>query len=233
VMALEALAECALMLMGPSDGPGVSVEVTAGTFSYSFQTITRTNALILQQTEVPTSTNSVYITADGKGTALVQVNVNYNVYNVQNNNGIVLNVSTASTADLLSVEICSSWTGKDVSGMCLLEMNILTGYRVTNLDTLMDQGNGSVYHIESDKEKIVVYFNELSKSNICLTITMRPEQMVNNVQRALIKLYRYYDTDSVKSEFYEPVNSGSTENHCETCPQCCGEQKGRKEKNEV
>jgi len=225
VMALEALAECALMLMGPIDGSGVNVNVAAGTFNHSFQTISRRNALILQQTEMPQSANSVQITASGKGTALVQCNVKYNVFNVLNNNGIMLTVNTKSTSDLLSVTICSSWTGSAVSGMCLLEVNILTGYQITNQDTLKDQGNGSVNRIESDKEKIVLYFNQLSKTQICLIITMRSEQMVNNVQRAPIKLYRYYDKESVSSTFYQPTNSGSTKDHCDTCPQCCQEQK--------
>jgi CD109 antigen len=94
VMALEALAECALMLMGPIDGSGVNVNVAAGTFNHSFQTISRRNALILQQTEMPQSANSVQITASGKGTALVQCNVKYNVFNVLNNNGIMLSVNT-------------------------------------------------------------------------------------------------------------------------------------------
>jgi len=224
-MGLEALAECALLLMGPSTD-GLNVTVSAGTFSHPFLPITRTNALILQQTEVPPSSTSLQITARGKGTALVQVNVKYNVFNVQTNNGIVLNVKTESSGDLLSVNICSSWTGSVVSGMCLLEVNILTGYQVTNLDTLKTQSNGSVARIESDKEKIVLYFDELSKTQKCLTITMRPEQMVNNVQRALIKLYRYYEPDSSKSQFYQPTASSTDQ--CVTCPQCCQEQKGRK-----
>jgi len=230
VMGLEALAQCALMLMGPSnDGSGLNVKITSGKFSFSFQTIAGTNTLILQQVEVIPSSTSVQITASGKGTALVQVNVKYNVFNVLNNNGIVLNVNTQSNGDVLSVSICSSWTGSVASGMCLLEVNILTGYQVTNLDTLKDQGNGSVSRIENDNQKIVLYFNELSKTRTCLTITMRPEQMVNNVQRALIKLYRYYYGDSVSSTFYDPPPS--TVSNCDTCPQCCQPQKGKKTKS--
>jgi hypothetical protein len=109
--------------------------------------------------------------------------------------------------------------------MCLLEVNILTGYQITNQDALKDQSQGSVNRIESDKEKIVLYFNQLSKTQICLTITMRSEQMVNNVQRAPIKLYRYYDKESISSTFYQPTNTKSTKDHCDTCPQCCQEQK--------
>jgi CD109 antigen len=228
VMALEALSECALLLYGnSSDGSGLNVACTGETFNYAFQPITKTNALVLQQIELPQSTTNVGIRASGKGTALVQVNVKYNVYNVQNNNGIVLYVGTTSTGNQLSVVTCSSWTGSAASGMCLLEVNILTGYQITNLDTIKNQGSGSVDRIESDKEKIVLYYNQLTKTPICRTITMRPDQMVNNVQRALVKLYRYYDKDSIKSTFYQPTNS-TTDDHCVTCPQCCRVQVGKK-----
>jgi len=227
VMALQALTQCALMLMGPStNGSALNVNVSTSTSHFAFQPITRTNALILQQTELPQSTTRVQIKASGSGTALVQVNVKYNVYNVKNNNGIVLNVTTTESADhVLSVTICNSWTGSAASGMCLLEVNILTGYLITNQDTLKDQSHGAVDRIESDKEKLVLYFSQLSKDPVCLTVTMRQDQMVNNVQRALIKLYRYYDKDSVSSTFYQPTRGSS--DYCVSCAQCCENQNSK------
>jgi hypothetical protein len=112
----------------------------------------------------------------------------------------------------------------------MLEIGILTGYQVTNLDSLKDQAPGVVDRIESSKEKVDIYLNQLTKTEVCLTITMRPEQMINNVQRALIKLYRYYDKDSISMKFYKPINSGSTD-YCVICPECCLEQKGKKVKD--
>jgi len=154
VMALQALTQCALMLMGPSTrGSALNVNVSTSTSNFAFQPITRTNSLILQQTELPQSTTRLQIKASGSGMALLQVNVKYNVYNVKNNNGIVLNVTTTQSSDnALNVTICSSWNGSAVSGMCLLEMNILTGYLITNQDTLKDQSHGTVDRIESDKK---------------------------------------------------------------------------------
>jgi A-macroglobulin receptor binding domain len=47
------------------------------------------------------------------------------------------------------------------SGMAVLELNQLTGFTATNLDTIKDQSNGTVMRIENDGEKVVLYFNEV------------------------------------------------------------------------
>jgi hypothetical protein len=85
-----------------------------------------------------------------------------------------------------------------------------------------------VDRIESDNEKLVLYFSKLTATEVCVTVTMRPEQMVTNVQRALIQLYRYYDKTSIARTFYQlPTNGKTSKDYCDTCPQCCQAQKSK------
>jgi len=221
VMGLEALTACASLMAGPTDGTGLNVTVSSGAVKSQFQPINRVSALILQSIELPASTTTVQLSANGKGTGLVQLNVKYNVYKVQSNNGMVLDMKTETNGNEVIVNSCGSWTGSDESGMVVYEQNQLTGYTATNLDTLKAQTNGSVMRIESDGDKIVLYFNGLTKKPICVTIKSEQSMMVNNVQDAEAKLYRYYDKNDVSSQYYKPVVAGPAPTYCETCPQCC------------
>ena len=52
VVALQALAEYATLLATTGGGQNIALTLTAGTYTYTFDTITATNALILQRVEV-------------------------------------------------------------------------------------------------------------------------------------------------------------------------------------
>jgi hypothetical protein len=140
---------------------------------------------------------------------------------IQNKNGITLDLKTETSGKEIIVKSCGSWSGLDESGMVVYEQNQLTGYTATNLDTLKDQTNGSVMRIESDGEKIVLYFNELTSTPLCVSIKSEQSLMVNNIQDAEAKIYRYYDKNAVSSQLYKPFVAGTPPTYCETCPQCC------------
>jgi len=224
VMALEALNACARMLSSYKvDDWGIDVSVTAGRFSRQFKKINSETALLLQEIEIPSTSTSVEISAHGKGTAVVQINVKYNVYNVINSNGIILDVNTNTNDNEITLNICGSWTGIVESGMCVMEVTLLTGYEVLNVDAVRELTSGSVMRIEMDTEKIVLYYNELTKTPNCLSLTLHNVLMVNNVQRALITLYRYYDKYSIGTAFYGPTGSGPAPSYCAKCAKCCGD----------
>jgi CD109 antigen len=213
VMGLEALASLASMVSAPS-GSGLNVVCRAGDVQSNFLTVNKANSLLLQTFEVPSSVSSVEISASGGGNALVQLNVKYNVYEVQNDNGIQLTIDVKAKGDDVIVRLCGSWLRERESGMVVLEFSLLTGYAATNLDTLKTQTNGNLMLIENDKQKINLYFNEFTEKPMCFDIILEKVMAVNNIQRAAIVVYSYYDSKHAVTLLYEPPN-------CEVCPACC------------
>jgi len=115
--------------------------------------------------------------------------------------------------------------------MVVLEVYKLTGYVVTNLDKIKAQSGGNVMRIDDEDEKLVLYFNELTKTQSCVNITFEKNMIVNNVQSAQAKLYRYYDTKSYSFGFYQPPTTGQSTDVCKECPKCCENTNRRRRRN--
>ncbi|CAH1779861.1 unnamed protein product, partial [Owenia fusiformis] len=75
VMGLWALSEFGIM--ATSGDINVAVSVTADTFTHSFDTITNTNAVILQCVVIPQENDEVAVSMTGQGAGLVQVSLQY------------------------------------------------------------------------------------------------------------------------------------------------------------
>jgi CD109 antigen len=224
VMALQALATFSSLTAAPSDDKS-SLYLTAvyADSSHEFQPVTHQNALVLQTVQIPQTVEQVLITAHGSGVGLVQLNVKYNQYNIDNKAGVVLSVATDQKGNMVSLYTCGRWT--DVgqpSGMVVMDINQLTGFSVVNIDEVRQQVGSRLKRIENDDNKIVLYFDELTGDNTCLTIKSEKIQMVSNVQKATVKLYSYYDPSSADTAFYVPPEASAQTNLCSSCPQCCG-----------
>jgi len=222
VITLEALAEFATMMTGGPSTTGVDVTVTgrgSGVKS-QFQKITKTTALLLQKFEVPKTDTSVDIGAHGEGFALVQCNVQYNVYTILNCNKITLSVETETRGNQLVVKLCGSWLGSGESGMVILEFTSLTGYAVTNSGTITSQ-SPDVSLVEQDGDNTNIYFNQLTNDPTCIEVVLERNIIVSNVKDGQVKIYRYYDTKTSCSMSYVPPNDNAGEDHCAVCPECC------------
>jgi CD109 antigen len=220
VMAIKALSEVAKLVIAPA-GSSITVTITAGGQTTAFKPITSTNALIKQTIVLPKSSKKVQIAAKGKGLALVQCNVRYNIYNALSCQEIKLDLTqrTNDAGELVST-LCGSWLGDVESGMVLLEFTLLTGYTCTNWDTLETQANGNLKRKENNGEKIVLYYNELTEKPFCIDINTKQSQLVNKVQKGMAKIYRYYDPKAFCSKTYEELDKPS-DNPCDVCKSCC------------
>jgi hypothetical protein len=105
--------------------------------------------------------------------------------------------------------------------MVVLEIQQVSGYAAKNLEQVKQQANGAVKRIESNDEKIVIYFNELTKIPTCISVESEKVMIVDNIQLAPAKAYAYYDPKSVKTVMYSPTLSGPAPTYCESCPACC------------
>ncbi|ESO03845.1 hypothetical protein HELRODRAFT_191785 [Helobdella robusta] len=229
VLGLEALASFATLVSG-SGGTGITVTVSANSGSYvnTFDSITKENALFVQSVQarqhfhlffnLPQTINSVKVIATGDGAALVQLNVRYNVNNANKNQFLLLDLSTTTLNKTLNLTLTASWNGSEVTGMVVVEINILTGYSLLDDGNFIQQIGSTFKKVEKSSNKVVIYLDELNAKPLKFTVGMVEELKIANVKPALVKVYRYYEPGTQATGFYS-TSSGQTWEVA--CPQCC------------
>ncbi|ESN94944.1 hypothetical protein HELRODRAFT_180051 [Helobdella robusta] len=221
VLALEALASFAPLIVPASDGAGVVVSVTAGggnSFTHQFNAINKHNALFLQSVQLPESTTSVKVHAVGEGVALAQLIVKYNVDNENSNQFLSLNLSTTSVDKKLKLSLSTAWSGSEVTGMVVVEINILTGYSLLDDGNFIQQIGSTFKKVEKSSNKVVIYLDELTYEFVHFDVHLDEVLNIANVKPALVKVYRYYRPDSSVTGFYSSSSGQTWEG---ACPQCC------------
>ncbi|ESO03843.1 hypothetical protein HELRODRAFT_172868 [Helobdella robusta] len=220
VLGLEALASFAPLIIPSSDGAGITVTVTdeSGSFSHTFDTVTRQNALFLQSIQLPQSTSLAYLLAEGEGVALVQMNVKYNVENDNKDQFLTLDLSTSSSNNDLSLSVSTSWSGSEVTGMVVVEINILTGYSLLDDGNFIQQIGSTFKKVEKSSNKVVIYLDELTSQPLKFDVLLQEQLKIANVKPALVKVYRYYEPGTPVTGFYSTVSGQTWEG---ACPQCC------------
>ncbi|ESN94945.1 hypothetical protein HELRODRAFT_180052 [Helobdella robusta] len=220
VLGLEALASFAPLIIPSSDGAGITVTVTdeSGSFSHTFDTVTRQNALFQQSIQLPQSTSLAYVLAKGEGVALVQMNVNYNVENDNKDQFLTLDLSTRSSNNDLSLSVSTSWSGSEVTGMVVVEINILTGYSLLDDGNFIQQIGSTFKKVEKSSNKVVIYLDELTSQPLKFDVLLQEQLKIANVKPALVKVYRYYEPGTPVTGFYSTVSGQTWEG---ACPQCC------------
>jgi CD109 antigen len=217
VMALEALADFATMIYGTSAERNLQITIATDSVRHNYLPITAANSILLQSYELPPNTTQVAVTASGKGSALVQLDVTYNVYKTDDVSGVELDVTTKQNGDKITVKICCSWTKKEGSGMVTIEFFLLTGYQPSNLDDL--RNDKDIKLVDSKDEKVVLYLDQLTSNETCIDVILNKVFLVSNVKDAAIKVYPYYDPSGGITKFYAAPQSQNSV--CTECPDCC------------
>lgn len=224
VLALEALTSFG-SLFGPSFGnEGIRLSVTHEVGTQHFDTVNKDNALILQSYELPTGAQRVLLDGSGSGAAVVQMNVNYNVKVAHNNNLLSLSLHSQQEANNVVLEITTSWTGTEVSGMVLVEVSLLTGHSMLQEEHTTRMIGNSFKKIEKSDDKVVFYLDELTSTPLSFRVYMTETLKVANVKPAHVKVFRYYDTQHTATSFYSTQAIQSWQS---VCPLCCQNLNGR------
>jgi CD109 antigen len=237
VMALQALAEYAILLASSGGGQNLALTLTAGTFTHTFATITATNAMILQRVEIPAEADEIQCEASGTGLAIVQMTVKYHVFSlagsvkrrrkrsIEGSSSEFLNV-VANQEPISDTEIgltaCASWSGTTESGMVIMEIGVPTGYSANNPDQLRGQGQGRVKKVEVEEtaKKLNLYIDELVAADTCVTVNLTKVLPVSNVQKARVIVYLYYNPGERSLYEYESIAESNT-THCDISPSVC------------
>uniref|UniRef100_UPI00358E443E CD109 antigen-like n=1 Tax=Myxine glutinosa TaxID=7769 RepID=UPI00358E443E len=230
VVALEAMAEFAAQLTAGRGHLDVSINTPSMSAPATFS-IDQNNSLVLQKSEIAVSKNSkdltVSVEAKGKGSALVQLNVLYNVDpakktkiddSAQNE---VFDLSANIIDDgednnHIAVKVCTSRKDQTNSGMVMLEVNMLSGFSASN-DFLKPD---SVKRVEVENNKVSLYFEEVVKNTTCVTIPAERINSVGNTKDATVIIYDYYQPTQRTETTYKSM-AMADQSVCDFCQSNC------------
>ncbi|XP_068137595.1 CD109 antigen-like [Hyperolius riggenbachi] len=224
VMALQALSKFSLLTH--SNETSLTMSVTGpGTSKPKVFEINSENIMLLQSTEIEVSQPlSVNVTAVGRGLAIAQLNILYNLKTSSRHRSAAaseafsLDVKVEEDkvyTDRLSTEICTSYLGKwNQTGMVILEVGYVSGF-VMSLEGIPI--NGSVKKVETNTEKIFIYLDSVTANQTCLHIPMERDFKVASSKDALIRIYDYYNPSDFASRTYNTV----PKDICELCGTNC------------
>ncbi|KAH3835183.1 hypothetical protein DPMN_108530 [Dreissena polymorpha] len=198
VVALQALSRFAAMIF--SDTFNIQATVTAGTFTHTFN-INKQNALVMQSVVLPSIPSQVSVSATGHGMALLDVGLSFNVEQEIETPSFQIDVTIVTeTIDTLSVKSCVKWLKNGTSGMAIQEFGIPSGFEA-DLESI--EKVVAIKRVESKDRKLVLYFNQIAPTPLCLTLDTIRTGMVAKSQPAAIEVYDYYQPSNRVTSFYQ------------------------------
>ncbi|XP_040920879.1 CD109 antigen [Toxotes jaculatrix] len=232
VVALQALSTYAAFGTSHDFDLTIRVNTDPSTSVASFH-IHQSNYLLQQSQQIePEEELDLQVTAVGRGLALFQLNVFYNVRNVElmrrrrradQHEAFHLYVELFDTEmDSAHLYICTSLSedlGLSSTGMAILEVGLLSGF---SLPVVGIQAEGVIKKVETQPGKIILYLDSVTTDELCLLIPLVMEYKVAKVQEAAVLIYDYYEprrrtVRTYKSEWRSDMST------CSFCGEDCSE----------
>jgi CD109 antigen len=210
-VAVQALKAFSKKLRIPNRGADISVQ-----YSY-LKTVRRLqvkseDSTLLQKRILDPSTRELRLRATGYGIGVVQVGYQYNLDVTAAWPSFVLNpqVFKPSTANHMQFTVCVNYIeggSSRTSNMAVMEVNLPSGF-TANMDSLpaLKRYKG-VKKVETEKSetKVVLYFEMLTRSEVCPTFSAYRTHRVANQKPAAVIVYDYYDQSRRARSFYDVV----------------------------
>ncbi|XP_067660553.1 CD109 antigen-like [Haliotis asinina] len=213
VIALFALSEFAKPFSNDFD---IQVTVNSGSFNHKFS-INQDNALVLQSVELSPDPCSISVQAKGAGFALVEIAVFFNVEAEVEEPSFDVNVKILKEdINSITVQTCTMWLLNGTSGMAIQELGIPSGFEA-DLDTLTKLN--TLKRIEPENRKVVLYFDEIGTTPVCLSVTLQRTGLVAKSQPVPVRVYDYYEPTNQVTAFYQSklLKKSSIFNVCVEC----------------
>nr|XP_054597488.1 CD109 antigen isoform X2 [Nothobranchius furzeri] len=230
VVALQALASYAAFSGASAIDLRVTVSNPASSFVSLIQ-INSTNYRMYQSQEIDAEKDlPLNIALEGRGFAVLQLNV---FYNVESKN-FSRNVQHASDKDSFSLDFNLSHSNRShmdltvctrlkdnqpvpQTGMAILDVGVLSGF------SLLPGGaaeEGLIRKVDSTSERVSLYLDSVNKSEVCVKLPFVRVHNVARVEDAVLRVYDYYEptrkaTRTYNSGFLRSVDS------CYFCGENC------------
>ncbi|KAG8221830.1 hypothetical protein J437_LFUL003464 [Ladona fulva] len=214
VVALEALTKYATVFMNNGNDKNANLSINMKTVDYDNTYVINDEVrLLLHHNEIPTLPTGVDVKATGKGCALVQTSLKYNVKTPKGSDAFDVIVETSPSMDSCSVQnlrICTRYKLTDEkSNMAIMEIDMISGY-VPLKDSLEKLKLNPLLNLkrwEVDKNQVNLYFDELSSTKICVNFLVQQDAKVENPKPATVTVYDYYQQELfVSTDYNFPEN---------------------------
>ena len=104
------------------------------------------------------------------------------------------------------MEVCAAYTGtRDKTGMVVVEVELLTGWQAVSPERLTNEVNrGLVQRVDMEEEDnmVILYFDEMTKQETCVTLEVGQVTNIKNRKEAMITVYDYYNRDEMATILY-------------------------------
>ncbi|KAM7136412.1 CD109 antigen isoform 1-T1 [Molossus nigricans] len=223
IVALKALSEFAALMNTERTHIQVTVTGSSAPTPVKFL-IGSQNHFVLQMAELavvePTEVN---ISASGFGFAICQLNVIYNVKDlessrrrksIQNQEAFDLDVAVKDNKDdvnHLNLNVCTRFGGPERSGMALMEVNLLSGFTVPSDAIPLSE---TVKKVEHDHGKLSLYLDSVNETQFCVDIPTVRNFKVSNTQDASVSIVDYYEP---RRQAVRSYNSKVKLSSCDLC----------------
>ncbi|XP_039638752.1 CD109 antigen [Perca fluviatilis] len=202
VVALQALSTFAAR--GGSHDFNLSVRVNTDPLTtVAFFHIDQENYLLHQSQRIePEEELNLRVSAKGRGLALFQLNVFYNIRNeglarrrrdAGEHEAFDLDVELFDTEMVSHLYICSRLSedqGLVATGMAIMEVGLLSGFSLLQDGVPIDH---VIKKVETVPGKVILYLDSVTTEEMCVRIPLVVEFKVAKVQGASVVIYDYYE----------------------------------------
>ncbi|CAL1294220.1 unnamed protein product [Larinioides sclopetarius] len=193
--------------------------------------IDKDNLSQLQVIQIPRACGTTVVKAQGRGAALVQLSVDYNVERKQHLTppplpAFQLDVTVSYSGrnnSHLKLRSCQSWTlqsESQASGMAVLVVSVPTGYVIEQRELNAYVQSDEVPNLKEARFRegeVDFYFEHLDSTPTCVTFTVRRWYPVANMTRYLsVKVYDYYAPERYNETILDMYNLFAM-NICQVC----------------
>ncbi|CAM2097443.1 unnamed protein product [Caretta caretta] len=205
VVALQALARYAALTYHEAEGVKVMVKSKEGS-QQEFH-VDKNNQLVLQQASLQQVPGEYVVQAVGNGCVYVQTTLHYNVPPPESKATFVLNVKTApeecnhAARKYFDLNVQVSYVGdRESSNIALIEVTMLSGFVPLKKSVKKLEKMPLVKKTEVQPGEVTIYLEELDKSPLSFTISVKQEIEVQNLKPATVTVYDYYQPDVKKED---------------------------------
>ena len=214
VLAMQALSTFARLTYTP--GANMIVSLTTNNLQHSVE-INEDNQMVLQRVENIPVPSTLRVQGTGKGCALVQTNVKYNVKKLRQKKSFALDVSIEPIDEPIDdenrrkscrsqrIKVCAWNWGDEESNMAIIDVRMVSGFTAdeAELSEVLKSDHLNVKDIEVMEKSVVFYVRKIGRKAVCVKFRVDQTNTVRGAKHAPIKVYDYYDTTKSHTTMYK------------------------------
>ncbi|XP_053548778.1 alpha-2-macroglobulin isoform X2 [Bombina bombina] len=202
VVALQALSVFGSLSLS-HDGPR-TVTLSSDDSPIAHLTVEDSNRLLLQHVHLPKVPAEYKAKISGPGCLYLQTSLRYNVPHPKGDAAFSISVVTEpETCDqksqkLFTIAVNVSYVGeREKSNMAVMDIKLPSGYVPVKNSVRQLTYTGFVKRTDTTNNKVLLYFDSLSKEVVSFKFSVEQDIPVGNLQPATAVVYDYYETDEV------------------------------------